>query len=192
MALSNVQTLRAVAALLVMLAHLEWIGGIYPTVSTYDGHHGVFGVDLFFVISGFIMTYITRHAWDRPMSFIAARVLRIYPLWWLYLFIAAPAALSYIFGRWDADAPYYVKSALLLPVINAEGELSPALRVGWTLSYEMLFYLVFALVMGLRQRFVAAKIAAVLIACLAIGQLSPAGSAAQLFFGNSIYLEFIL
>ncbi|MEM9377831.1 MAG: acyltransferase family protein, partial [Pseudomonadota bacterium] len=88
--LRSVQALRAIAALLVFGCHLISIEARHAerdTFLTYVMENGAYGVDLFFVISGFIMVWV---AGDTPQSlkhagnFFYARVTRIYPLWWLF------------------------------------------------------------------------------------------------------------
>lgn len=161
--LHTVQALRGLAALLVLFLHIagmqRGILGIEKTQG-FDGfwNRGFSGVDLFFVISGFIMVYVTR---DLPaglssaMRFIMARFIRIYPLWWFY---AGLMALIYflIFGiparpEYAAEAggvwPYLIKSFLLLPQ-----QALPVIDVGWTLAYEMYYYFIMAAILLLPRR----------------------------------------
>lgn len=155
--LKSVQALRAIAALAVMLAHLQGLESQLssgPTLLSPSWIAGVSGVDLFFVISGFIMVWVAGD-WTQgsgsSLKFMFSRVLRIYPLWWL--FAALTAAYFFISTGlpWDidrvrdADGPMHlVKSFLLLP----QGP-PPVLTLGWTLIHEMYFYLVFALMLML-------------------------------------------
>ncbi|MEM9180413.1 MAG: acyltransferase [Pseudomonadota bacterium] len=152
--LKSIQALRALAALAVMLAHLYGVenkhSGGTPILSD-AALTGVSGVDLFFVISGFIMVWIAGNlepGLRTSGKFMFARVMRIYPVWWLF----AGAMSVYLFisygAPWDAEAleqlniggwPHWVNSMLLIP-----HEALPVLQVGWTLIHEMYFYLVFA------------------------------------------------
>src|SRR5215471_6743859 len=93
----------------------------------FEGTHlGAAGVDLFFVISGFIMA--TCSAGRQPLQFLADRAWRIYPLWliavipWLLM---SPQTFLEI-----------VRSITLWPVYGGR-LLNPALGVGWTLSFEL-------------------------------------------------------
>lgn len=118
--------------------------------------NGASGVDLFFVISGFIMVWVAGQNSQGAKSagrFALARAVRIYPLWWL--FAALTAVYFYItYGvPWDAaqldqrglnGAEYLIKSAFLIPQ-----DWFPVLNVGWTLVHEMYFYVVFALLLFL-------------------------------------------
>lgn len=153
--IKSIQALRAIAALAVMFAHLQ---GLETQLSAGDPllspvwTAGVSGVDLFFVISGFIMVWVAGD-WaagsNNSLKFIFSRVLRIYPLWWLFAAIAA-AYFAYTSGvPWDVDRVpdgdgpmHLIKSFLLLPQSPP-----PVLTLGWTLIHEMYFYLVFALIL---------------------------------------------
>ncbi|MGB0905912.1 MAG: acyltransferase family protein [Maricaulaceae bacterium] len=150
-----VQALRGIAALLVVLSH------IYNEELKHSADHllgawakfGMAGVDLFFVISGFIMVYVT---WKLAPSvrnilrFIFGRVSRIYPLYWVItaaiftLYLICPDA---IFGT-PRPAGELWKSIVLWP---SEGPL--ILIVGWTLVHELYFYLIFAVLLALPHRF---------------------------------------
>lgn len=127
----SIQALRAGAALLVVLFHL----GILP-----NGHTGV---DLFFVISGFIMGAISVN--ERPARFVYRRVSRIAPLYWLVTL--AMCVLFFVPGlmrNFDFTAEQLIKSLLFIPYFNEAGELYPLVVPGWTLNFEMFFYLIFA------------------------------------------------
>jgi peptidoglycan/LPS O-acetylase OafA/YrhL len=164
MKLQSVQALRGIAALLVVVYHARALelAGIARTGSTEPGLiHGVFasgfaGVDLFFVISGFIMVWVTRRQPAGPFTsadFLFARVTRIYPVWWagaalgtIYMALSGGVALiSSSGGALGADTPefqYILKSFLLIPQPE-----HPVLLIGWTLIHEVYFYLIFALIL---------------------------------------------
>lgn len=138
------------------------------------------------------MVYTTREAWGAPGSFLAKRAYRIYPLWWLCLFIQAPEILRYFTGFWDEYGPYYIKAVLLFPASTNRGDLYPPLVVGWTLIYEMLFYIVFAASMLFPRRWMLPIVSTSLVGLLVLGNLLPANTDAAKFLGNPIYLEFLL
>jgi exopolysaccharide production protein ExoZ len=154
--LDHVQALRGVAAFLVLMAHLMQIEARTAASPILPGQldWGMMGVDLFFVISGFIMVYITRD-WRagggrKVPEFLFARVSRIYPLYW----IISAALLAVWFIRPDLvfssspNEPQLLNSLLLVPAYAY-----PMLEVGWTLVYEMMFYCLFALILILPGRF---------------------------------------
>lgn len=145
--LINIQYLRAVAALMVVWVHareqFDWLKVQFPSGA------GAAGVDLFFVISGFIMVYTTYGKKISPLDFMLRRIERIGPLYW-----AATLAIVCV----AAVAPALLKSTILsgshiLASLAFLPMLSPAfpnnywpLHIpGWTLNYEMAFYLLFAI-----------------------------------------------
>ena len=113
---------------------------------------GMFGVDLFFVISGFVMVTVTRRKFQQPrqaVTFLYHRISRIYPLYWFYsllvlaVFLLHPSFVnSSQFGQVNILASF-----LLLPQKHL-----PLLMVGWTLVHEMYFYLVFFLLLFLPEK----------------------------------------
>lgn len=119
--LRSIQVLRAVAACAVILSH---------TYEPDDGAaYGAAGVDLFFVISGFIIANIAQER--SPLEFARDRASRIYPLWWI---AAVPWLLLVPRGPFDI-----LSTLTLWPVYGGE-HFVPVLKVGWTLCLEMLFY----------------------------------------------------
>lgn len=150
----SIQHLRWFAATLVVLHHsVDQIPKPFP-VHSYITHVGEFGVDIFFVISGFILWYITAQSRPRPVPFLINRATRVYPLYWFFTLamviavIAVPGAL-----RFGYVAPEFVLKSLLLypvwhPILHG---INPVLPIGWTLQFEVFFYLVFALMLFLPQ-----------------------------------------
>lgn len=142
----GIQYLRAYAALLVVFNHLWSTGGV---ISKYLGFDiiGGFGVDIFFVISGFIMAY-TISDYSKPerfgigWSFIKKRIHRIYPL---HVLVLAPMILVYILGcilKKDEVSIYsIIGSVFLLPDFTASSSYRMINPVEWTLVYEMIFYI---------------------------------------------------
>jgi exopolysaccharide production protein ExoZ len=153
--ISNLQALRGLAALAVVFYH---------TAFTFNGgvHTDFQAVSVFFVISGFIMTYITRADADH---FLQQRLVRIVPLYWLCT-LSAVAAVWLLRGSgrtWaDAGMGNVIKSLLFVPYRDVHGETQPILPVGWTLNLEMLFYVLFALGLLISRRW------APLLACIAL------------------------
>ncbi len=153
--LGNVQALRALAALMVVVVHVYAVESTYlPGRPWTTPFHvaGTYGVDLFFVISGVVMIVSTAGWFGQPGAwrrFLIHRVTRIYPPYWivtalvLVVFLVDPGAT----GVHRSARPEIIASFLALP---QPGE--PLLVVGWTLSYELLFYAVFALALCFAQR----------------------------------------
>lgn len=152
----SLELLRAFAALLVVLFHTE-------TIFLASGHtpfHGVFsagnrGVDLFFVLSGFIIAYVHRGDLGRPGrlgNFVYNRLTRIYPAAWIMTAFAL-AVYAVGFGGAGKGAkldPESVAASFLLLAQHG----APLVNVTWTLTYEMFFYAVFAVfIVNLRVGF---------------------------------------
>lgn len=152
--LRSIQALRGIAALAVYLCHLFAIeeGQAERAEKLTDFWvHGTYGVDLFFVISGFIMVWVAadmRQGARSGAAFLYSRATRIYPLWWLFAGAMALFLLIFRGVPWDAnrltpaglDGPtHLLKSFILWPQSE-----HPVLGVGWTLVHEMYFYIGFA------------------------------------------------
>jgi len=157
--LFNVQALRGIAAMLVVFAHLQFyertFGG--DTILSPVFKMGMNGVDLFFVISGFIMVYVTRNRTDekrfrRIPQFLFARITRIYPVYWFLTAIYVLIYFNIPDILWDAEKlpkMNFLTSFTLLPnMIHA-----PIVSVGWTLVFEMQFYIVFAFILLFKRKY---------------------------------------
>lgn len=179
----SVQFLRGFAAMLVLVDHLM--------IETGIPNYGGVGVDIFFVISGFIIYYVTR---ESARHFLTKRIIRIVPLYWLATFgVAAVALLRPDLLKTTAfDLKHFVESLFFIPHYTEVQGLKPLLSLGWTLNYEMAFYLVFALAMFVshRMRF---EIATIFLLCVWAGaNLLPLEETNGLFFyRDSVFLEFI-
>lgn len=143
--IQSIQALRGIAALLVAGYHFRNDLNVGPIAHLGDMlfGNGPIGVDLFFVISGFIMVFITERHVDegRPArDFILRRVARVVPAYWITSLI-----YGFLVGN-PFDVPRFVKSALFLPLTSDGGPFFgfAFLFVGWTLNYEMYFYAVIA------------------------------------------------
>ena len=157
--ISNLQILRAFAALNVVLLHTLYTANSYelPTrnfTALGKSEWGNSGVDLFFVISGFVMIYTQ---WQKPKpayEFFKNRVFRIVPLYWALtlafatIYIVMPSA----FRDTSITITDYVSS--LLFVSNIVADKNPLLFIGWTLEYEMLFYVLFSIGILFPSKFV--------------------------------------
>ena len=146
--LRTIQAARGIAANLVVFSHLYLVepkytaGTVLPAFTLY----GIAGVDLFFVISGFIMVAVAGR--DRgPIEFLWRRATRIYPTYWLVsLMVLATVLIAPTFVNSSITTPISLwRSFLLIP-----DRTFPLLAVGWTLVYEIYFYLVFTIFLALR------------------------------------------
>lgn len=180
----SIQYLRALAALGVVVFHaLE--------STPYKFHIGQAGVDVFFVVSGFIMTILMLGREDDPRLFLWRRLVRIAPLYWAVTFAAL--AVSWIkpnfFYRFDGSLENTLLSLLFVPHASADG-VAPVLWQGWTLEYEMFFYGLCALCLlapaGRRLMLLGAALGALTLA----GAALPVGGPAGAVYTNPLLLEF--
>jgi peptidoglycan/LPS O-acetylase OafA/YrhL len=197
--LKSIQALRAVAALGVLTLHaatekVTFLGGEPGPFKNFL--LGAAGVDLFFVISGFVMVYSSESLFGRrdgPRKFLSRRIARIGPLYWA----VTAAIIAYIYAvhgakLWEIYSPAsLVASFLFWPYPRIDGFAFPVHLLGWTLNFEMFFYAVFAAAILLPRR------AAVAAVCVALAALVTLGRHATLplpflFWANPIVLEFCL
>ena len=197
--LRNIQALRAVAALMVVFVHLAGPDGFERTYLEgpvrFDVLHlpGSAGVDLFFVISGVVMmitAWPSRGRARGALRFLRRRVARVVPMYWLVTAILVPAYLAprAVANLDGGHAPDLLASVLLLP---QEGY--PLLLVGWSLVFEMWFYVLFALALTLGRRglvyVMAPWVAVVLALHLTVG---GASNPYVVFGANLMHLEFVM
>ncbi|MEZ5911250.1 MAG: acyltransferase [Paracoccaceae bacterium] len=145
---TNIQALRFVAAVMVVMFHVvKSPPGDNAGSPIYDWfrYWGLAGVDVFFVISGFVMVWSQAHN-PKPLGqFLRDRVIRIVPMYWLLTAVMALIlyAVPQLFHSLSFDGDLTVAS-FTFTSWTVEKRL-PLLYVGWTLEYELAFYLVFAL-----------------------------------------------
>jgi exopolysaccharide production protein ExoZ len=162
----SIQVLRAVAALGVVAWHLATELNTNGT-SAPSLYIGQAGVDLFFVISGFVMVYSSERLFGAPgapLTFMLSRIIRIAPLYWAISAVLLVHALvrHADLATIDLSAGSLLASFLFVPYPRPGGEFTPLLKVGWTLNYEMFFYAVFAAALVLRRNFAILAISAIL------------------------------
>jgi exopolysaccharide production protein ExoZ len=141
----SIQYLRGLAAILVLASHAL----LYPLAERdlAYGRLGWLGVILFFVISGFIMVVVTGEGRFSPVAFLRRRFIRIVPMYWGATLVAAALALvaPQLFKTTVYDAGQLALSLLFVPFFNpVSGGIHPLYKLGWTLNYEVFFYVCFA------------------------------------------------
>ena len=135
----SIQYLRGFAALAVVLFHAcQWAG--------VDFDIGAGGVDVFFVISGFVLWTAAQARPATPGLFLWRRVVRVVPAYWAVTLLLAGlvAAWPGLLPQVRLEASHLVLSLLFIPHMDPAGLPFPLLPPGWSLSYEAIFYLVFA------------------------------------------------
>ncbi len=191
MKLHALQYLRAIAALVVVYSHA------CIQVPEYKAHvmeFGSFGVDIFFVISGFIMLYISKPN-HKPKAFIVNRARRVAPLYWFFTLLMAVIFLirPSLFANAELRVQALVQSLFFIPHFSDAhpGEVWPIVAPGWSLNYEMYFYALFAASLFLAQRyrlwFISAAILGVFLLAHAIDGSGPFSK----FFTDGVVFEFI-
>jgi peptidoglycan/LPS O-acetylase OafA/YrhL len=196
----SIQILRGVAALAIVVLHAMHDAGQIATRAGGSFHAPVLplgaGVDLFFVISGFVMVVASKRLFAQPDAsrlFLGRRVARIVPIYWvvtsafLLVMLARPGVLN-------SEAPTFieiVKSYLFIPYLKeADGLMQPIYKLGWTLNYEMFFYLVFAVAVMFPAMRAVAGLSAFMLALVGLGLwLRPAPGPLN-FWSQAIILEF--
>ena len=189
---SHLQQLRAIAALMVVLYHARM-----PHYPTWNGHEfGTLGVDLFFVISGFVIYWVTR----RETSFrryLLRRLVRIVPLYWMLTLLMAAAVLlaPQLFKQTVFELAHFLKSLAFVPTVNPSrlNEITPLLTPGWTLNYELFFYLSFGFVFFFcgSSRWRIPLFSALLLALVIAGRIFAASDPVILTYTSPKLLEFL-
>jgi len=151
-----VQALRAVAAGLVVTHHSIslWLEAIIHRPDQWRWINGAAGVDIFFVISGFVMAISLPGLAGRENKagvFLTRRFARVVPLYWAattlmlaQMWAQKGVAMETLAMRWRVLASY-----LFIPAQDGNGRLFPIVTVGWTLNFEVFFYLLFAAALAL-------------------------------------------
>lgn len=152
--LNSIQVLRGIAALSVVFYHMLVIERKYSGGDLYLPflfRIGQSGVDLFFVISGFIMITITRKSGkeNRPADFLIHRFARIYPNYWFYFFITFLIFLVQptMVNSSQGNHFNFFRSFFLIPATTL-----PLVLIAWSLIYEVYFYIIFSFLINLKEQ----------------------------------------
>ena len=192
--LNNIQVLRGIAALLVVWVHTQLLITAKFVPLTVR-HAGFGGVDLFFVISGFIIVCSTAKG-TSSLTFAQRRFFRVAPLYYAFtaLVVLNCIFLPDVFKSTQVNFETVAKSLLFIPFEKSPNHVYPMYPLGWTLNYEMFFYFLFTLALlfgDARKR--AIGLTAALVVLTLIGRFiekpSDAGVIAY-FYTRPIILEF--
>ncbi len=179
--INSIQALRGIACLFVILTHIEFIG------------IGAFGVELFFCISGFIMMYSTKKK-EQP-HFLVKRLIRIIPLYYFITIITLLAILFVpsMFQEVHFEWSYFFKSLCFIPFdITGQYTIQPLMRIGWTVNYEILFYLVFFCAMKINHKHRGIIASLLIILFTYIHKIISFNNIPLYFYTNPIILEFVI
>lgn len=186
--LNNIQVLRAFAATAVVVFHT---GFAFPFMRPF----GSFGVDVFFVISGYIMARILDPESDSSSDFFfRRRILRIVPPYWFFTILLYLVALRVpqLMGSTRASGIDLLKSLFFIPFTKGSGLIQPLLFIGWSLNYEMFFYLALAIGLLLHKRHAAWIGAAIVLATMLVCTPLAGSSVLAEFYSRIISVEFLL
>lgn len=176
--LESIQVLRFIAAFSVMMVHLPLLG------------FGSWGVDIFFVISGFIMMFVTE---KENKFFFIKRLVRIIPLYWcltILIFVISVFLPQYLNNTSD-NFLHLIKSLLFIPFDkNGTGHF-PVHFLGWSLNFEIIFYLLFASSLFLIKNFRALLVSILIILFVLISSFFSDKNFVFNVYSNTIILEFI-
>jgi exopolysaccharide production protein ExoZ len=144
--LYNLHLLRVVAALSVVYFHVTSEAGLGLKLS-----FGQRGVDVFFVISGFIIAYIGT---NKPEEFFRRRLIRVVPFYWAATLAVFALALAspHLLRSTNADVLHLAASLLFIPHESVTGEMHPTVILGWSLNFEMFFYAMFAISLAISRK----------------------------------------
>lgn len=198
--LYGIQVLRAFAAFMVAVHHVQ------PDALALAQRSGasftpsyllpwMAGVDIFFVVSGFIMVHASGKLFgrkDAPRLFLARRLARIVPLYWAAtaLFLLVGLLLPGALNSAAPDLGQILGSYLFWPVVSSTGLVQPVYSLGWTLNYEMLFYALFGAALILPRAAVVLTVTSALAVLVAAEALSGPLPLPFGFWGQPIVLEF--
>jgi exopolysaccharide production protein ExoZ len=189
-----IQYLRGIAAVMVVWHHTKI--QIPSFEKLLPGTFGASGVDIFFVISGFIMLITTARSPIGPGEFMVRRLLRVVPLYWLLtiamvmLWLAAPG----LFKTLVVSPLTLLQSLFLIPHFSQAfpTDIFPLLVPGWTLNFEMFFYVLFAAALFLPRDIAPLMLCSFMVVLVGIGMLlGPFASAPLVTYTSPLLLEFV-
>lgn len=191
--LDGLQLGRAIAALTVVVGHAV-DHALHGTISEAWQLGARYGVTLFFVISGFIMVQTTGHGSFNPGAFLSRRIRRVVPIYWFVTLLVAATVLvaPAVFRRTVFDLPHLIASLLFIPMYDPGSvDISPMFRLGWTLNFEMFFYVAFALTFALGLMTRAVALTLFFLACILAGYAFSFDAAIPRFYTQIDTLGFV-
>lgn len=197
--LKNVQALRFVAAAMVVIQHVTDQLTIHPLpgMTPYVDPTGIKwwdGADVFFVISGFIMYFLTHDRFGKKgysKAFLKLRLMRVVPLYWVFTTVMLLVVWTSRDSVVHADtSPIYVASSyFFVPMGRLDGMVVPLLLPGWTINHELFFYAMFAVALLAPRAIALAGMVGFSLILVWLNPFLPAG--ALRFWSDPMLLEFI-
>ena len=180
---------------MVVLHHFVQIFFQHQTddmVSIFFAKYGAMGVDIFFVISGFVMYKSTHEKTISPHVFIFNRLARIVPAYWFFTFLTLffLLAVDRLIPFTEFELIFFIKSLFFVPAQNPFGDgFLPLLTVGWTLNLEMAFYAIFAGALFFRKSH---QFAVIMIGIIVLENMVPRLGSDFSFYHRKIVFEFLV
>ena len=192
--IDSIQALRAIAVILVVYAHsIDSSIEVFVTAKQHKFYYlenwGSIGLDLFFVISGFIMTRII-HSYEKGRGwklFAYKRALRIIPLYWGISLVAT----LLISRTYHIKLATFVKTLFFFPIFESEFEF-PVIGAGWSLSYEIYFYLLITIVLLFHTQKPQSVVLTVVFCLSLAGFFFDSTSVLLRFLSSPLLIEFAL
>ncbi len=189
--LHALQYLRAIAALLVVYSHATIQ---VPAWESFLPYTGAYGVDIFFVISGFIMVYITKPD-DTAGRFLVQRIRRVVPLYWFFTLLMGAILffLPSLFKTGEFSWVTLFQSLFFIPHYSLQNPdyIWPIVAPGWSLNYEMYFYVLFAASLFVAPKFRVACVISAIIVIWAVCGASGSQLAIPRFVSDPSVFEFV-
>lgn len=202
--LLSIQMYRAFAALAVVFFHAEHevsrslnIPNLVPALVTKYASVGGAGVDLFFVISGFIMMFIHFDDFGKsgtPKRFIENRLKRIVPNYWLLTTVAVAVLVffpSVFHNNRTIDWSWVAASYLFVPWTSQAGISVPLLGLGWTLNYEMYFYVIFSILLFTNRVTAIMLLCVIFLGSVTLGEIFGHSGPLTKMLSSWLLLEFL-
>ena len=184
----SIQYLRAVAAIGIVVFH-------FGERFNYHLDFLTPGVDLFFLISGFIMWMVTRKEEKSSQLFLLKRLIRIVPMYWIFTAIVALGATlkPNIFPLDHPTFDHTVLSLFFIPHMGPDGKWFPLLVQGWTLNFEIFFYLIFFVGLSVfkKQQFLFLNVTIFAILLIDYVMTSHYSESWRIVYNPSLLLEFL-
>lgn len=191
------QVLRGIAALLVVFHHYNGtaISNGFSFSVLENSAIGNIGVDIFFVLSGFIMELTAggrEYVAGDTARFLLRRGVRIFPLYWTLTIFAFGASLALGSGMHTRiTSEEFMLSMLLLPANGLDGKAAYVITMAWSLTYELYFYILFAALLRLETGMRLMVLAAIFTMSVVIGLIArPQGLMTQILL-SPILFEFL-
>lgn len=198
-----IQVLRAIAALSVAVGHTQR-NAILVAAANHREFDPILldlteaGVDLFFVISGFVMVFASRDLFAKPgggLVFLSRRIARIVPLYWSMttIFLTAMLVSPNLIPVGRLGPAEILASYFFVPYYRPEEHwMHPVYSVGWTLNYEMFFYAVFGCVIAFPVKRALMVLTAVFCTLTVAGVIFRPAPGIFFFWSRPIILEFVM